>query len=118
MMFEALSVYLVPLMVGTRNIAFPRLNAYSYYLYVFGGIMFYIAFLCNADADNGEMPGLRGVLVGGIPKDRGEREESPKRAGSSTRSRSIRVRPCPKWVSLTRMRRVPLPSFRPIVNPD
>ena len=40
MMFEALSVYLVPLMVGARNIAFPRLNAYSYYLYVFGGIMF------------------------------------------------------------------------------
>jgi heme/copper-type cytochrome/quinol oxidase subunit 1 len=38
MMFETLSVYLVPLMVGTRNIAFPRLNAYSYYLYAFGGI--------------------------------------------------------------------------------
>ena len=37
MMFEALCVYLVPLMVGTRNIAFPRLNAYSYYLYLFGG---------------------------------------------------------------------------------
>src|SRR6201996_548897 len=53
MMFEALSVYLVPLMVGTRNIAFPRLNAYSYYLYLFGGIMFYIAFLCNTGADRG-----------------------------------------------------------------
>jgi len=53
MMFEALSVYLVPLMVGTRNIAFPRLNAYSYYLYVFGGLMFWIAFLCNTGADRG-----------------------------------------------------------------
>jgi len=53
MMFEALSVYLVPLMVGTRNIAFPRLNAYSYYLYACGGIMFYIAFLCNTGADRG-----------------------------------------------------------------
>ena len=53
MMFEALSVYLVPLMVGTRNIAFPRLNAYSYYLYLFGGIMFYVAFLCNTGPDNG-----------------------------------------------------------------
>jgi cytochrome c oxidase subunit 1 len=53
MMFEALSVYLVPLMVGTRNIAFPRLNAYSYYLYVFGGLMFYVAFLCNTGADRG-----------------------------------------------------------------
>ena len=66
MMFEALSVYLVPLMVGTRNIAFPRLNAYSYYLYLFGGIMFYVAFLCNTGADNGWFsyvplagPGLR-----------------------------------------------------------
>jgi cytochrome c oxidase subunit 1 len=53
MMFEALSVYLVPLMVGTRNIAFPRLNAYSYYLYLFGGLMFYVAFLCNTGADRG-----------------------------------------------------------------
>jgi cytochrome c oxidase subunit I+III len=53
MMFEALSVYLVPLMVGARNIAFPRLNAYSYYLYVFGGLMFYVAFLCNTGADRG-----------------------------------------------------------------
>jgi len=53
MMFEALSVYLVPLMVGTRSIAFPRLNAYSYYLYVFGGLMFYVAFLCNTGADRG-----------------------------------------------------------------
>lgn len=53
MMFEALSVYLVPLMVGTRNIAFPRLNAYSYYLYLFGGLMFYVAFFCNTGADRG-----------------------------------------------------------------
>ena len=53
MMFEALSVYLVPLMVGTRNIAFPRLNAYSYYLYLFGGIMLYVSFLCNTGPDRG-----------------------------------------------------------------
>ena len=53
MMFEALSIYFVPLMVGTRNIAFPRLNAYSYYLYVCGGIMLYVAFFCNTGADRG-----------------------------------------------------------------
>lgn len=52
-MFEGLSVYFVPLMVGTRNIAFPRLNAYSYYLYLCGGIMFYVASLCNTGADRG-----------------------------------------------------------------
>ena len=34
---EAMAVYLVPLMVGTRNIAFPRLNAFSYWVYLFGG---------------------------------------------------------------------------------
>src|SRR4030088_1516818 len=53
MMFEALSVYLVPLMVGARNSVSPRLNAYSYCLYVMGGIMFYVAFLCNTGADRG-----------------------------------------------------------------
>ena len=35
---EALGIYLVPLMVGARNIAFPRLNAFSYWMYLFGGI--------------------------------------------------------------------------------
>jgi cytochrome c oxidase subunit I+III len=34
---EAMGVYLVPLMCGTRNIAFPRLNAYSYWVYLAGG---------------------------------------------------------------------------------
>ena len=53
MMFEALAVYVVPLMVGTRNIAFPRLNAYSYYLYVFGGIMVWVALLSNTGPDAG-----------------------------------------------------------------
>ncbi|MCU1287089.1 MAG: ctaD [Acidobacteriales bacterium] len=53
MMFEALSVYLVPLMVGSRNIAFPRLNAYSYYLYLCGGIMLFVAFFLNIGPDTG-----------------------------------------------------------------
>src|SRR3954463_11819087 len=53
MMFEALSVYLVPLMVGTRNIAFPRLNAYSYYLYLFGGLMLFAFFFVNSGPDRG-----------------------------------------------------------------
>lgn len=32
MMFQGFGVYLVPLICGTRNIAFPRLNAFSYLL--------------------------------------------------------------------------------------
>src|SRR4029078_12007257 len=50
---EAGVVYLVPLMVGTRNIAFPRLNAFSYWLYVAGGAMLWIAFLVGAAPDKG-----------------------------------------------------------------
>ncbi|MDX0008305.1 cytochrome c oxidase subunit I (plasmid) [Sinorhizobium meliloti] len=50
---EALAVYLVPLMVGTRNIAFPRLNAFSYYVYLFGGVMIWVAFALNIGPDNG-----------------------------------------------------------------
>jgi cytochrome c oxidase subunit 1 len=50
---EAMGVYLVPLMVGTRNIAFPRLNAFSYWIYLFGGLMLYSAFLLNIGPDVG-----------------------------------------------------------------
>jgi len=50
---EAFGVYLVPLMVGTRAISFPRLNAFSYWLYVFGGIMLWVAFLRDVGPDIG-----------------------------------------------------------------
>src|SRR5215210_6450530 len=50
---EAMAVYLVPLMVGTRNIAFPRLNAFGYWVYLFGGIMIYVAFFLNIGPDTG-----------------------------------------------------------------
>jgi cytochrome c oxidase subunit I+III len=53
MMFEALAVYLVPLMVGNRNICFPRLNAYSYYIYLFGGLLLYAGFFTNTGPDVG-----------------------------------------------------------------
>ncbi|WP_442037947.1 cytochrome c oxidase subunit I [Microvirga sp. 2MCAF35] len=50
---EAFAVYLVPLMVGTRNIAFPRLNAYAYYVYLIGGLMIWVAFVLNIGPDVG-----------------------------------------------------------------
>ena len=53
LIMQGLGVYLVPLMVGTRNIAFPRLVALSYYLFLFGGIMLYVAFLLNIGPDAG-----------------------------------------------------------------
>ena len=33
--------YLIPLMIGARDMAFPRLNALSFWLLLFGGIAFY-----------------------------------------------------------------------------
>ncbi|MEA2292691.1 MAG: cytochrome c oxidase subunit [Solirubrobacteraceae bacterium] len=33
--------YLVPLMIGARDVAFPRLNAWSYWMFLFGGIALY-----------------------------------------------------------------------------
>jgi cytochrome c oxidase subunit 1 len=50
---EAFAVYFVPLMVGTRNIAFPRLNAFSYWMFLFGGCFLWIAFLFNVGPDVG-----------------------------------------------------------------
>jgi cytochrome c oxidase subunit I+III len=52
-MMEAVGVYFVPLMVGARNIAFPRLNACSYYIYLFGGLMLYAAFALNCGVEAG-----------------------------------------------------------------
>ncbi|MFL5285527.1 MAG: cytochrome c oxidase subunit I, partial [Rhodopila sp.] len=50
---EAVGVYLVPLMIGTRNIAFPRLNAFSYWMYLAGGIMLWTAFVLDMGPDVG-----------------------------------------------------------------
>src|ERR1700709_2302782 len=50
---ETIAVYLVPLMIGTRNVAFPRLNAFSYWVYLFGGAMLWISFLLNSGPDAG-----------------------------------------------------------------
>ena len=37
--------YLVPLMVGARDMAFPRLNAFSFWLTAFGGLLLYYSFI-------------------------------------------------------------------------
>ena len=49
----ALGLYLVPLMLGTRNIAFPRLNALGYWVFLFGGLLLYVGFALNSGPDAG-----------------------------------------------------------------
>jgi cytochrome c oxidase subunit I len=37
--------YLVPLMIGARDMAFPRLNAWSFWMTAFGGLILYFSFI-------------------------------------------------------------------------
>ncbi|MDQ1390838.1 MAG: cytochrome c oxidase subunit [Acidobacteriaceae bacterium] len=37
--------YLIPLMIGARDMAFPRLNAFSFWLTAFGGLLLYLSLL-------------------------------------------------------------------------
>lgn len=39
--------YLVPLMIGARDMAFPRLNALSLWLLIFGGLLLYYSFIAG-----------------------------------------------------------------------
>ena len=50
---EGFAIYLVPLMVGTRNVAFPKLNAFGYFIYVAGGLFLYAMFLIKSGPDTG-----------------------------------------------------------------
>ena len=52
-MMTSIGLYLVPLQVGTRNIAFPRLNAFGYYTYLGGGLLLYAGFLLDIGPDTG-----------------------------------------------------------------
>src|SRR3954454_13970904 len=49
----AWGLYLVPQMIGTRNLAFPRLNAYGYWVYRIGALFIYVQFLLNTGTDVG-----------------------------------------------------------------
>src|SRR6478672_3461348 len=50
---EGMGLYLVPLMVGTRNVSFPRLMNFGYYCYLFAGLMLYTALVLNTGPDMG-----------------------------------------------------------------
>jgi cytochrome c oxidase subunit 1 len=42
--------FLVPLMIGARDVAFPRLNALSYWLFLFGGVILYSSWFAKGGA--------------------------------------------------------------------
>jgi cytochrome c oxidase subunit 1 len=42
--------YLVPLMIGARDMAFPKLNAFSYWMFLLGGIVLYSSWFAQGGA--------------------------------------------------------------------
>ncbi len=45
--------YFVPLQIGARDLAFPRLNAFGYWVYAVGGLFLYTSFLLGGAPDAG-----------------------------------------------------------------
>ena len=52
-LFEGFAIYLLPKLVGARDFAFPRLTAYSYWCYLFGGTMLIAGLLAGVAPDSG-----------------------------------------------------------------
>jgi cytochrome c oxidase subunit I len=57
------ATYFVPLMIGARDMAYPRLNALSFWLLLFGGLLLYFSFL----AGGGPAAGGSGGAGSGAP---------------------------------------------------
>ncbi len=52
-MLTGFSTYVVPLMIGARDMAFPRLNAVSFWIQLFGGVILYFSFLAGGAPNAG-----------------------------------------------------------------
>jgi cytochrome c oxidase subunit I+III len=70
-MLEGLGIYFVPLMVGARDMAFPRFNAFAYWVYLIGGVILFIAFFTGRGPDAGwfNYPPLSGGTFSPSPTD-------------------------------------------------
>jgi cytochrome c oxidase subunit 1 len=52
-MAAAFSNYFIPLQIGARDVAFPRLNAFSYWCFLFGGIFLNLSWFLGGAPDGG-----------------------------------------------------------------
>ena len=64
--WAGLGNYLVPLMIGARDMAFPRLNALSYWLFLLGGIVLYSSWFAAGGAPQRRLDRLRAALGGAV----------------------------------------------------
>ena len=89
--------FLVPLMIGARDVAFPRLNALSYWLFAFGGLVLMLSFFADGGAAKSgwtayaplstQDPGS-GRTCGSSRSTSSPRRRSRARSTSSSRSRT------------------------------
>jgi cytochrome c oxidase subunit 1 len=80
--------YLLPLLIGARDVAFPRLNALSWWIFFFGGIFLYSTFIFGTS--------LRGA--GRAPST--SWQHRPTGAGSATNpTPGPSTRPAPLWTT-------------------
>ena len=71
-MFEGFAIYMLPKILGARDLAFPRLGAYGFWCYVFGGSILIVAMLAGVAPDTGWFmytPLSSGVYSPGINAD-------------------------------------------------
>tara|TARA_Y100000780_G_scaffold155505_1_gene140048 strand:- start:77797 stop:79677 length:1881 start_codon:yes stop_codon:yes gene_type:complete len=52
-MVEGLGAYLVPLMIGTRDLSFPRLSSFSYFVFLIGGVTLFGSLLLQVAPNAG-----------------------------------------------------------------
>lgn len=51
--FEGFAILMLPLLLGSREMPFPRLGAFSFFTFLFGGLLYYSSTLFNAVPDAG-----------------------------------------------------------------
>lgn len=52
-MVEGLAMYFLPLMLGARDLPYPRLNAFGYFTFLLGGVLVYTSFVVGTVPDGG-----------------------------------------------------------------
>ena len=50
---EGFAIMLLPFLLGNREMPFPRLGVFSFWVFLFGGLLFYASFLFDAVPENG-----------------------------------------------------------------
>ncbi|HEX7022269.1 MAG TPA: cytochrome c oxidase subunit I [Trueperaceae bacterium] len=50
---EGLANFILPSMLGARDLAYPRVTAFGYWIYLFGGLVFFSSFLVGTVPDTG-----------------------------------------------------------------